>query len=75
MDACPVCYSTFSSEDVEAVARELPCGHVACTQCLRDCFEDASERRDPGEPVSKHNNLSLSPDCLVCVSLSLSLFD
>lgn len=52
MDSCPVCYSTYSAEETETVARKLPCGHVACTQCLEDCFEDASERRDPAEPVS-----------------------
>lgn len=62
MDACPVCYSTYSSEEPETVARELPCGHVACTQCLRDCLEDGSERRDPGQPVSKKSSgLSVSP--------------
>ena len=52
MDSCSVCYSTFALEDPDAVPRKLPCDHVACTQCLRDCFEEASERRDPSEPVS-----------------------
>eukprot|EP00752_Nemacystus_decipiens_P014748 g13131.t1 len=51
MESCSVCYSSFSSEDADAVPRRLPCDHVACTQCLRDCFEEASERRDPGEPA------------------------
>eukprot|EP00903_Cladosiphon_okamuranus_P010281 g9733.t1 len=51
MDSCSVCYSTFSLEDPDAVPRKLPCDHVACTQCLRDCFEEADERRDPSEPA------------------------
>lgn len=62
MDSCPVCYSSFSAEEEETVARKLPCDHVACTQCLQDCFEDATERRDPSEPV-RANSLCWKP-CL-----------
>lgn len=61
MDSCPVCYSTFSSEDADAVPRKLPCDHVACTQCLRDCFEEASEHRDPNEPVRASSFLLCPP--------------
>lgn len=50
MDSCPVCYVTFSSTTPEDVARKLPCEHVACTQCLEDCFEEASERGDKTSP-------------------------
>ncbi|CAM9781535.1 unnamed protein product [Pylaiella littoralis] len=67
MDACSVCYSTFSSEEAETVARELPCGHVACTQCLADCFEDENERRDPGQGEGAGVRC---PECF-----TLSLFD
>lgn len=63
MDSCPVCYSTYSAEETETVARKLPCGHVACTQCLEDCFEYATERRDPGEPVSA---LTFGPSRMIC---------
>ena len=59
MDSCPVCYATFSSDDADTVPRKLPCDHVACTQCLRDCFEEASERRDPSEPVRSLPPLSV----------------
>lgn len=50
MDSCPVCYVTFSTTHAEDVARKLPCEHVACTQCLEDCFEEASERGDKTSP-------------------------
>lgn len=50
MDSCPVCYVTFSTTQAEDVARKLPCEHVACTQCLEDCFEEASERGDKTSP-------------------------
>lgn len=52
MDSCPVCYATFSLSPSETVARQLPCEHVACTQCLEDCFEGEGETRDKAEPVS-----------------------
>ncbi|CAN0171656.1 unnamed protein product [Scytosiphon promiscuus] len=67
MDSCPVCYSSYSAEEAETVPRKLPCGHVACTQCLEDCFEDASERRDPAEPEGAGVRC---PECFV-----LALFD
>lgn len=50
MDSCPVCYVTFSTTQAEDVARKLPCEHVACTQCLEDCFEEATERGDKTSP-------------------------
>lgn len=50
MDSCPVCYVTFSLTVPEDIARQLPCEHVACTQCLQDCFEEASEGRDKTSP-------------------------
>lgn len=53
MENCPVCYENFAMSPPEVVARKLPCDHVACTQCLEDCFEGGSERRDKAEPVRK----------------------
>ena len=50
MDSCPVCYVAFSTTQAEDVARKLPCEHVACTQCLEDCFEEATERGDKTSP-------------------------
>ncbi|CAN0043368.1 unnamed protein product [Ectocarpus sp. 6 AP-2014] len=50
MDSCPVCYSAFSSEEAGTVGRRLPCGHVACTACLHDCWDAQPEHRDPKEP-------------------------
>lgn len=52
MDCCPVCYETFSSSPPEVLGRQLPCEHVACTQCLQDCFEDVGGRCDNNQPVS-----------------------
>ncbi len=48
---CTVCYELFDSQKSDNAPRITPCGHVACSSCLSDCFEDATTRRKPTEPL------------------------
>ncbi len=48
---CMVCYEPFGSQKSANSPRITPCGHVACSSCLADCFEDATTRRKPTEPL------------------------
>ncbi|CAM9628187.1 unnamed protein product, partial [Discosporangium mesarthrocarpum] len=50
IDSCSVCYESFSIDQRATSPRKLECGHIACTQCLEDCFEEDGTRRKPGEP-------------------------
>ncbi len=48
---CMVCYEPFGSQKSANAPRITPCGHVACSSCLADCFEDETTRRKPTEPL------------------------
>ncbi len=63
---CAVCYEPFGSQKSDNAPRITPCGHVACSSCLADCFEDATTRRKPTEP------LGCGIRCPECITLFIT---